>query len=525
MTRLWPLLAALLALFAAGCAEDLEAEDDGPPPTPTGIETRGDGTFGVVIDATDEAEWVYLRFDEGLVDDDATWDLAIRRFTIAINGGVSGAGAGLAARDTAGSLADAARAPDDGWMADGPDGDDMGEEPDRVFDTWYAYDETTHVLTPEPGIYYVRSGDGERYYAVAVEGYYDAAGSSGHVALGFAPVDAPEDPPPIDDGTPEPEAMPDPEPEAMPDPEPEAPLGVEIDATDREAWAYVQVDADGALVTGTEGAWDIAIQRSVIRLNGGESGDGYAAARLGPDGADYDAIESAPTTGYVADAETPAPGPPGAGTLVANPLLSAWYDYDPSTHQLSPADRNYLLRTADGRYGRLRITAYADGLYRVRFDLVPAAPETVRLTAESVDDWTAFDLAAGAAAAPDAAWDLGLYGVRLRTDGGTSGDGMGAAQGVDGESLDALTAPDPDAWQVDAMLPEPGPPGSGEYSGNPALGEWYDYDPMRHTVSPRARVYAIRLHDGGLARMRILEFADDRITLEYQYAGAGREAF
>lgn len=518
-----PLLLLLLGLLAWGCAEDLTPEDDGPAPVPTGVTERDDGTWMVVIDATDDDAWVYFRFDEGIVDEDATWDLAFRRFTIALNGGASGEGAGLGARDVDTALTAASTAPDAGWQADLPDGDDTGDEPDRVFDTWYAYDAATHVLTPEPGVYYVRSGDGERYYAVAVEDYYDAAGSAGWVTVGFKAVDAPDDPPPLEPGEPEPEPAPEPEP--MPEPEPEMPLGTAVDATDREAWAYVQVDAEGALVPGSEAAWDIAFQRSVIRLNGGESGDGWAAARAAPEGVDYEAIDSAPTTGYQADAEVPAPGPPGSGTIIANPALDAWYDYNPASHQLSPGDRNYLIRTADGRYGRMRITGYVDGLFTVRFDLVAVVPEVVELTAELADDWSAFDLAAGALATEDGPWDLGLYGVRLQTNGGTSGEGQGAAQSVEGESLDALSTVDPEGWQVDAMLPEPGPPGSGEYSGNPALAEWYDYDPMSHQVSPRAMVFAVRLHDGGLARVQITGYADDRLTLRYQYAGAGREAF
>ncbi len=514
-----PLLLLLLALFAGGCAEDLKAEDDGPAPTPTGVTVRDDGTSLAVIDATDEAEWVYFRFDAGVVDADDSWDLAFRRFTIALNGGASGPGAGVGAYDANATLSAASQAPEMGWQADLPDGDDMGDAPDRVFDTWYAYDPATHVLTPEPGVFFVRSGDGARYYAVAVESYYDAAGSAGWVTVGFKAVDAPDTPPPIEVGEPEPA----PEPEPTPEPEP-AP-GTEIDASDREAWAYVRVDGDGALVPGTEDAWDIAFQRSVIRLNGGESGDGWAAARPAPEGVEYETIDSAPTTGYVADAEVPAPGPPGSGTLIANPALADWYDYDPASHQLSPGDRNYLIRTADGRYGRMRITGYADGRFTVRFDLIDVAPEVIELTAESADGWTAFDLAAGGLAAEDGPWDLGLYGVRLQTNGGASGEGQGAAQGVEGDSLDALATVDPEGWQIDAMLPEPGPPGSGEYAGNPALAGWFDYDPMTHAVSPKPMVYAVRLHDGGLARVQITGYADGRITLRYQYAGAGREAF
>ena len=40
------------------------------------------------------------------------------------------------------------------------------------------------------------------------------------------------------------------------------------------------------------------------------------------------------------------------------------------------------------------------------------------------------------------------------------------------------------SYAADAMLPVPGPPGSGEYSGSPTLAAWYDYDATTHAVTP-----------------------------------------
>lgn len=335
--------ALCLALGAFGCAEDLEPDDKAPDAgaQDTEIEDRGDGTFALTVDATDEEAWVYLHFEEGLVPASAGWDLALRRFEIDLPDGAYARPAPDATLDPA------AKAPDDGWLADAGETYALG--------TWYDYDPATHVLSPKDGIWYVSSADASRYYALRIDGYYDAAGTAGHLALIWAEVEAPANPPMVE----------------VPD----------------------------------------------------------------------------------------------------------------------------------------------------------VRPPVVTLAASRDDDWTAFDLVAGREAAAGEPWDIAVYGVRVRTNGGTSGEGMGAAQSVDAPVLDAITTPDPEAWVVDAMMPEPGPPGSGEFSGNPVLSDWYDYNPASHMVSPKARVFAVRLADGGLARVRVAGYAEGRLTLESQYAGEGEASF
>lgn len=343
-----PIFALLLCplIGALGCAEDLEPDDKDPQASVVGeIEDRGDGTFALTVDATDEEAWVYLHFERGIVGADAGWDLALRRFTVDLPDGAFARPAPDAALDPAG------KAPDDGWLADAGD--------TRALDTWYDYNATTHVLSPKPGIWYISSADATRYHALRIEAYYDDAGTAGHLALVWTPVEAPANPPMV----------------AALEPEP-----------------------------------------------------------------------------------------------------------DPR-------------------------------------------PEVVTLTASRDDDWTAFDLVAGREASAGEPWDIAIYGVRLRTNGGTSGNGQGAAQSVDAPVLDAITTPDPDAWILDAMMPAPGPPGSGEFSGNPALSDWYDYNPASHMVSPKGRVFVVRLADGGLARMRVVSYADGRLTIESQYAGDGESSF
>ena len=43
-------------------------------------------------------------------------------------------------------------------------------------------------------------------------------------------------------------------------------------------------------------------------------------------------------------------------------VFRTWYDYDTTTHVLTPADRTYVVRTTAGTFVKLRMTAYYDGV-------------------------------------------------------------------------------------------------------------------------------------------------------------------
>lgn len=194
----------LALVLVVACAPALEASDDGTAPPsggPAGAhvvheDPDEDGSTLTQVNATDAMLWIYLDLETGqelaLEDpnDDPAWDLAFQRFHIALNGGVMGSGDVTAAvlEDTA--FADVTRAPADGYVSDLPDGDDDNEDPDYVFKDWYAYDFTTHVLTPYPIVYVIRTQT-PNHYKVQLERYYDEAGSSGYPTFRWASVAPP----------------------------------------------------------------------------------------------------------------------------------------------------------------------------------------------------------------------------------------------------------------------------------------------------------------------------------------------
>lgn len=126
------------------------------------------GPLRVTIDARTPEAWRYFDFSRGAVvepTDPLGWDLAVRRFDLMVNGGpgFAGAGGALVLGDSA--LGDVARLPRDRYEATARD------STHAAFDHWYDYGFTTHLLTPKPRVFAVRTADG-RYAALRILSYY-----------------------------------------------------------------------------------------------------------------------------------------------------------------------------------------------------------------------------------------------------------------------------------------------------------------------------------------------------------------
>lgn len=200
-------LAPAPILLLGACAPDLRTWvvlDDGPQasersadsqsqPNPDGALDTGADLFDeteLVIDATDYEAWVHYDFERrGVVEDDLPWELAFQRYVVQLNGGVSGdGGVEVAVVDT--EDWDGVEVPADGWQTDAPDDDEDGV-PERAFDDWYLYDSTSHVLTPRPLVYVVRSAEG-RLFKLQILDYYDEAGTPGFLSLRWAELSSPD---------------------------------------------------------------------------------------------------------------------------------------------------------------------------------------------------------------------------------------------------------------------------------------------------------------------------------------------
>ncbi|WP_419166434.1 HmuY family protein [Candidatus Palauibacter sp.] len=123
---------------------------------------------------------------------------------------------------------------------------------------------------------------------------------------------------------------------------------VTVDARDGSEWVYFDFDK-GSAVAGPLAGWDLAVNRYHIIVNGGAgyAGAGGAIATSVP----WAAVTEAPAGGYATTEGTVDEG-------AATPGLEHWYQYGFFSHLLEPKDETYVIRTAEGRYAKLRILSY-----------------------------------------------------------------------------------------------------------------------------------------------------------------------
>jgi HmuY protein len=126
------------------------------------------------------------------------------------------------------------------------------------------------------------------------------------------------------------------------------PRVVTLDATDPDDWVFFDFSR-GAVVDRPGGReWDLAFRRFHVLVNGGPAFSGDAAvADLGP--VAFEAVTAAPVQGWVQAA---------AGRDSTNPAIARWYRYGFTSHLLTPEPRAWAIRTADGRYAKLRFLSY-----------------------------------------------------------------------------------------------------------------------------------------------------------------------
>ncbi|HSK02354.1 MAG TPA: HmuY family protein [Kofleriaceae bacterium] len=107
-------------------------------------------------------------------------------------------------------------------------------------------------------------------------------------------------------------------------------------------------------------------------------------------------------------------------------------------------------------------------------------------------------------------WDVALKRASLRINGGDSGTGGRKLAVVQAADLTAVSAPPSSGYAVDdfadadcALISLP--------AGEPmsAFGEWYDYNPDTHVVTPKSEVYVLERADGSHTALRLLTYYGD----------------
>ncbi len=119
-----------------------------------------------------------------------------------------------------------------------------------------------------------------------------------------------------------------------------------LDATDKEAWTFLDLDDPDA--PDQEAGWDLKFQRQFVRVHG-EAGAEVAIV----DGCAITEVTETPEGPYHQDAGDDEEGQ-------AFSQGGFWYNYDISVHKLSPRLRTYVIRSDQGALFKLEFTGYYD---------------------------------------------------------------------------------------------------------------------------------------------------------------------
>lgn len=169
------ILVAAMALVAASLVLGTLRRPELPayaptPPAPMEAGTSLVGPRTVTVDARDDERWAFFDFSRGTVTgrpDPLGWDLAFRRHEIVANGGGDLPGRGGIRPIEAVPFDSVAALPAAGYTLTETDRDTVNP----AIHKWYDYGFTTHLLTPRPIVWAIRTADG-RYAKMEILSYY-----------------------------------------------------------------------------------------------------------------------------------------------------------------------------------------------------------------------------------------------------------------------------------------------------------------------------------------------------------------
>ena len=159
-----------------------------PTYAPTSLAPRdvGSALVGPVtytVDATDPARWQHFSFRVGAVVDERDaggWDLAFRRYQIIANAGPGFSGRGGIADLGVVAFDQIQTVPTTGYEAN----ESRPDPRNPAIAGWYQYGFFSHVLSPKPHVWAVRTADG-RYAKLELVGYYCPGSRPGCVTFRY----------------------------------------------------------------------------------------------------------------------------------------------------------------------------------------------------------------------------------------------------------------------------------------------------------------------------------------------------
>ena len=127
-----------------------------------------------------------------------------------------------------------------------------------------------------------------------------------------------------------------------------------INATSYEEWVYLDLE-ENILIEPEEPEdsleWDLGFMRYHIKLNSGIHGSGTVESYVVEE-EDFETYTEAPQEGYQKDLlDENDDGIPEY-------VCAEWYEYDPETHILTPAERFYIMKSRNDRFFKFQVQGY-----------------------------------------------------------------------------------------------------------------------------------------------------------------------
>ncbi len=99
--------------------------------------------------------------------------------------------------------------------------------------------------------------------------------------------------------------------------------------------------------------WDLALRKTKIVSNGGDTNERGKVAIAKLDTTDFDSILEVPeNTKFLKDVKPPDK------IDTQNDSFENWHSYKASSHKIKPFDNVYLIKTAEGNYSKMQILSY-----------------------------------------------------------------------------------------------------------------------------------------------------------------------
>lgn len=287
---------------------------------------------------------------------------------------------------------------------------------------------------------------------------------------------------------------------------------VELDATSTDNYAYYNLLTEQTVDLDDESAelsneWHLAFRRNIGKLNGGISGPAGLKA------VDLEALDDPNGMNFNGVTELPSLTEDDWQEDAARMVFNGWYSYDFETHTVSPTNRLFAFRTADGNYAKVVVTdtivvlgmgqlggvglkyVYnADGGTDLSGEVI-----NVQLNDEDLNNSFFFSFASGGLVEIDDPansldWDIWFDGFDVKINSGVHGMGECGVYPIYDENndFDALQTAPPDmgaAYETDTV--------------SSIFDNWYDYNGETHELTSKGHVYVIMVDDSTYFKMLI----------------------